>query len=299
MTIALLTDARYVNPTDPDWYVQNILDEAGFLTEALEKRGFSVIRKAWSDTAVNWFSVDFAVFRTTWDYFDRFDEFTSWLKETSLKCRFINTMSLVKWNIDKHYLLDLQTIGIRIVPTQIHEVGNVQSLDNWMKELKLTDAVLKPAISGAGRHTYRITTDNINEHESILKELLANEAMMLQPFMKNVITEGEIALMVIGGKYSHAVKKIAKPGDFRVQDDFGGTVEGFEPSKDLIQFAEDAVKACPELPVYARVDVILDNEEKWALAELELIEPEMWFRLNTKAADLLADAIVVHSGINV
>ena len=89
----------------------------------------------------------------------------------------------------------------------------------------------------------------------------------------------------------HAVLKQAKPGDFRVQDDFGGSVQIYNPTKEEIQFAENAVKSCPELPIYARVDVFLDNQNKLAIAELELIEPELWFRFHPKSADELAKGI--------
>src|SRR5690606_17364865 len=89
----------------------------------------------------------------------------------------------------------------------------------------------------------------------------------------------------------HAVLKIAKPGDFRVQDDFGGSVHEYDPSKEQIAFAEKVVNAAPELPVYARVDMFKDNNGDWALAELEIFEPELWFRRNPKAAEILAQAV--------
>ena len=93
------------------------------------------------------------------------------------------------------------------------------------------------------------------------------------------------------GEFSHAVLKIAKPGDFRVQDDFGGTVHDYSPSAEQIAFAKSVVHAAPELPIYARVDIFRDNEGNWALAELEIFEPELWFRLDPTAAHTLAKTI--------
>ena len=98
-------------------------------------------------------------------------------------------------------------------------------------------------------------------------------------------------MMIINGTFTHAVLKIAKKGDFRVQDDFGGSVHEYNPTKTEIAFAENAVKACHELPIYARVDIFTDNKGDIALADLELIEPELWFRNYPEAADLLASAI--------
>ena len=98
-------------------------------------------------------------------------------------------------------------------------------------------------------------------------------------------------MMVFNGKFTHAILKKAKAGDFRVQDDFGGSVSDYSPTNEEITFAENTVKACPELPIYARVDIFTDNNTKIALSELELIEPELWFRHHPEAATVLAEAI--------
>ena len=96
---------------------------------------------------------------------------------------------------------------------------------------------------------------------------------------------------MIDGKYTHAVRKIAKKGDFRVQDDHGGKVEKYNANKNEIQFAIKCLENCPEAPLYARVDIIYDNNGQISLGELELIEPELWFRNNPKSAKLLASKI--------
>ena len=114
---------------------------------------------------------------------------------------------------------------------------------------------------------------------------------MLQEFQHNIVEEGEISMMVFNGDFTHAVLKVAKQGDFRVQDDFGGSVHDFKPSEKEIEFAEKVVNAVPELPIYARVDIFKDNDGNWALAELEIFEPELWFRRNPQAAVVLAQTI--------
>ena len=115
--------------------------------------------------------------------------------------------------------------------------------------------------------------------------------MLFQEFLNNIITQGEISLILIGGKYTHAVKKIAKKGDFRVQDDHGGRVEKYTPTKEEILFAENCLIASPFKPKYARVDIVYDNNNKPSLSELELIEPELWFRNYPLAAEKLAEEI--------
>jgi glutathione synthase/RimK-type ligase-like ATP-grasp enzyme len=151
--------------------------------------------------------------------------------------------------------------------------------------------VLKPCVSGAARHTYKIRKEDISQYETLFQELIANEAMMLQEFQENIVTEGEISMMLFNGEFTHAVLKIAKPGDFRVQDDFGGSVHEYTPSEAQVAFAKSVVHAAPELPVYARVDFFKDNDGNWALAELEIFEPELWFRRNPDAAKTLAMAV--------
>jgi len=153
------------------------------------------------------------------------------------------------------------------------------------------ETVLKPCVSGTARHTYKLNRDNLQEYETILKELLEYEAMMLQPFQYDIINKGEVSIMLFGGQFTHAVLKVTKPNEFRVQSDFGGQVALYEPTPNEIAFAEHAVHCCSELPIYARVDIFNDNNGKIALAELELIEPELWFRFNPEAANILAKKI--------
>jgi glutathione synthase/RimK-type ligase-like ATP-grasp enzyme len=96
---------------------------------------------------------------------------------------------------------------------------------------------------------------------------------------------------MIGGEYTHAVRKIAKKGDFRVQDDHGGRVIKYNAKESEIKFANKCLKACPFETTYARVDIIYDNKNEASLSELELIEPELWFRNNKNSAKLLAKNI--------
>ena len=289
--IVILTEDRYVNPTEINAYNKNVLLEDQLVLDALKQEGLHAIRKSWSDPDFEWSSTKYVLFRTTWDYFDRYDEFSNWLLEVSTKTKLLNSAKIINWNIDKHYLTDLKAKGVHICETHFIEKGSSTTLHNLHQKLGWQKTVLKPCISGAARHTYKLDASNVEQHEAIFQELISEEAMMLQPFQENIMTKGEYSFVVINGQYSHAVLKIAKPGDFRVQDDFGGTVHSHNATKEQLIFAENAVKACIELPMYARVDVIVDNEDKLAISEIELIEPELWFRNNSEAATNLAKAI--------
>ena len=289
--IVILTDHRYVNPKEVTAYNANVLLEDQLVQDALEKQGFRTHRKSWDDATFDWSTTRFALFRTTWDYFDRFDEFSLWLDTASKQTAFINSEKLIRWNIDKRYLKDLEEKGICIPPTRVVEKGEQITLTSIHEQFHFEDLVVKPVFSGAARHTYKVTKENLSQHEPIFQNLVAQEPMLVQTFQKRIVTEGEKSLILFDGVYSHAVLKIAKKGDFRVQDDFGGSVDEYHPTQEEIIFAEKTLAALDEKPSYARVDIFNDNNNAVALAELELIEPELWFRNQPSAADALAKAV--------
>jgi len=158
------------------------------------------------------------------------------------------------------------------------------------------EIILKPVVSGGSRHTYRFGRQDSLKFESIFRSLLKDESLIIQEFQEQILTRGEVAFMISNGKFTHAVLKKAKKGDFRVQDDFGGSVHSYDPTPEEISWAEQVVSLCKPLPVYARVDAIWDNSNQQALAELELIEPELWFRYYPEAAENLADALINYLG---
>ena len=291
LDVVILTDMRYENPDDSQWYNAQLILEERLLLAGLEARGLRTARVAWSNPDFDWSRTRAAVFRSTWDYFERFPEFCAWMKRVEGGTQLLNAPSLVRWNLDKHYLLDLAGRGVNVPKTHFIERGEKTTLRELVASNQSRELILKPAVSGAARHTYRLKDANIEAHEAVLSDLLREEAMMLQPFLSSVLTQGEISLVVIAGRCTHAVRKIAKPGDFRVQDDHGGTVVPHTPTSDEIAFAEHAVAACSQAPLYARVDVVRDDSGSLSLMELELVEPELFFRFHPPAADALAAAI--------
>lgn len=294
--IVLLTDARFTVSRPSDQYAENVVLEDHLLLEALAIRGLNTFKTHWDNPDFDWSSTQCAMLRTTWDIYDegKFEEFEAWLNKVKGQCRLINDYEIIRWNTNKRYLQDLKNKGIRIPPTLFIPKGEMRALPEILASSKWQNSILKPAISGGGRHTYKIDNENIHEVERIFSTLIQKESMLLQEFQHHIIEKGELTLMVFGGKYSHAVVKKAKPGDFRVQDDFGGTAHPYEPSQKEIAYAERVVSLCNPTPTQARVDFIWDNEGKLCVSELELIEPELWFRHHQLAAHALADVIIKH-----
>lgn len=289
--VVLLTDSRYVNPKKIDPYIQNVLKEDRLVMDGLEKLNLRTIKKDWNDTNFNWSSTKSAIFRSTWDYFDQFSNFRNWLELVKEQCYLINPYEQINWNLDKHYLLDLQKLDLPIVESVFVSKKTQLNLETISKSKNWKDIVIKPTISGAARHTYHLKNDEIKKFQDKWLSLTNNEDFMVQEFQKNILSTGEIAVMLFGGEYSHSVLKKAKKGDFRVQDDFGGSVEKINPSLEIIELAEKTVKSLKTMPLYARVDIIFDNGSNPVISELELIEPELWFRFKEESAYKLAEIV--------
>jgi glutathione synthase/RimK-type ligase-like ATP-grasp enzyme len=294
--ITILTEVCYVNPIETDVYTDNILLEDKLITDALEAQGLKVYRTNWDNPDFDFTTTKYVLFRAIWDYFDRFPEFSKWLDKVSQQTKMINPLEQIVWNMDKHYLRDLEANGINIVKTYFVEIGDTRTLKQVISDSGWEHVILKPAVSGGARHTYKIKPRESNQHEVVFKELIAKEAMLIQPFINNIMEKGEVSFMVFGGKYSHAVLKKAKAGDFRVQDDHGGTIHPYKASFKEIEFVQNVVAKCNTIPIYGRVDVTWDNENHLALVELEIIEPELWFRESNKSPTMLTEAVLNHIG---
>lgn len=314
MNVVVLTDRRYVGDHPEagpvEGYADNVILEDNLVCEALEKRGLPASRHAWCDPEVDWSKVSCAVFRTTWDYFDRWPAFSAWLDVAASRTTLLNAPEILRWNLDKHYLRDLQAEGVDIVPTTYVMKDSSLPLLEVLGQNGWNDVVIKPAIAGAAIDTYRVTwsgdvarfspANAIHvDSESLWRALLAKQDMLVQPFLREVIDFGEISLIWIDGEVTHGVRKKAKKDDFRVQDDHGGTVRPIELLPEWVQTAQGIMAKCIhhcdkrgwESPLYARIDLMRDDHGRWLVSELEMVEPELWFRFCTGAADVLAHAI--------
>lgn len=228
------------------------------LRDALIRRGVDARAVVWDDPAVDWRAFDAIVVRSTWDYHKRFDEFRAWIDRMD-GLPLWNPPSVLRWNIHKSYLLDLQARGIEIVPTLFVPRGQ--------------DFIVKPAVSATAFRTERHATDC---------------DVLVQPFVPEVVSDGELSFVFLGRAFSHAVRKRAASGDFRVQNEFGGSAERFEPSLELIDQATRIAAALGEEWLYARIDCV-EREGRLILMELEATEPSLF--LDAESAERFADAI--------
>lgn len=287
--ITILTANRYLEPTKQNKWV---IERERELQQALENNGLKVNRISWDDPTYDWQETKTGLIRSIWDCYERFDEFSPWLHNTAKQIQLINPFENVAWNMDKHYLLDLEKKGIPIVPTYIIEQGDTNSLESRIQRMGWDDVILKPTISASAMDTFRLKLSEAMVFEKTYQKLIAKQTMMIQPFQEQIQTKGEISHMVLGGKYSHAIRKVPKEGDFRVQTELGGVCTVHEASPDEIAFIERVIAVCTPMPVYARVDVMWDNADRLVLMELELVEPELWLHEVEGGVERFVEAVV-------
>lgn len=274
------------------------------LVDALGRRGIEATARVWSDPEVDWTAFDAVVIRSTWDYFLEPEAFREWLDARDAEgTRVLNSTHVVRWNMDKRYLRDLEAAGVATVPTAWVERGASPDLAGLMRERGWGDVVVKPAISGGAHETWRTTRARAAEDAPRLAALAAAGSVLVQPFLAEIERDGEWSLLFFGGRFSHAARKRPRAGDFRVQQSFGG-VYAAEAAPPVARAAAERVLtaalrhlaiAPAELP-YARVDgCVVDGE--FLLMELEVIEPALFFAQGEGAADRCAEAIMSALGI--
>ena len=292
LKLALLTEEKYIDPPQTNWYVDQVLQEDRLLMEALEKRGAEVTKVGWTQKEVDYHSYDAAVFSSIWDYYRYPRAFADWLQQTEGQTVFFNSIATVRENMDKRYLLRFQEAGKSVVPTLYLPQGSAWEEGAWARQLQSSHLVIKPVVGGAAVDTFQWNISDSSFDRKNIQKVLQNKGMIVQPFIPSIQEFGEVSHIFFDGVYSHSVLKSPKKGDYRVQDDHGGRVQSYTATSAEIQSAGAWLELVKELPVYARVDLVQSQKGDMLLGELELIEPELWLRKNPAAADAFADAIM-------
>ncbi len=290
LTVGLVTMAER-----PGWEKDDLP-----LVRALEARGVRVEEPVWDDERVDWRALDAALIRTTWDYHGKREAFVEWTDRAAAATRLLTQAGVVPWNTDKRYLRDLERLGVRLAPTLWLERGSSVDEARVQGFLDGRRGFLKPAVGACASDTLPFDPDAAGWESARrhLEALLPRQTMLLQPFLPSVQTEGELSFVWFDGEYSHAVRKVPVPGDYRVMDDFGASDGPYEPTREDMAACERvsrAMAAIPALggdaPLYARMDFLWDDEGDACLTELELVEPSLFFRHSAGAADRLAECL--------
>ncbi len=251
------------------------------LLDALQEAGLAAEPLVWTKPPENY--PEIVLVRSVWDYVPVVEDFILWLRETDKQSRLLNPLSLQLWNIDKRYLIELFKKGLPVVPSYLLKKGENYSLNTLGRDLGFEEMVIKPVFSSTSYGTIRTKPADPAGQEH-LDQWVARENMLLQPFLPEVLSSGELSLVYIDGQYTHTVLKKGKGDDFRVQEEFGGTTDPIEARPKAKQVADQIVAAMPNNLAYARVDLIA-HQGNYLLGELELIEPELFFRYCPQAIE--------------
>ena len=281
MKIALLTCQRLPDLTPADQLLIPELAKHNIVAEAI----------IWDDPKVIWTNFDYLIFRNTWDYYEKESEFNAWLATiTKLGIKTLNSIDIIEQNKHKFYLRALQNQNIIIIPTVFIERTKALNLaeimpSHWKK------AVIKPAFSAGSYLTEVFEVANIEKINQKYQTIASEKDLLLQEFKPEIETEGETSFIFFNKKFSHAINKKPKSGDFRIQVQFGGVYTSISPSANLIQQAQKIVDTFPNNLLYARVDGIIINNQI-QLMEVECIEPDLYFNYSEGSLQRFVNSIL-------
>ncbi|MFE7094711.1 ATP-grasp domain-containing protein [Streptomyces erythrochromogenes] len=263
------------------------------LLEALRAAGLAAEQVAWDADPGDWGGFDLAVIRSTWDYVGRLQEFLAWADATARVTRLVNPAPLVRWNSDKRYLLDLAGRGVPVVPTRCIDPGERCAEEDFDGP---HGVVVKPSVSAGARDTARYEPGRGADAALHARMLLEQgRTAMVQPYLP-LVEEGERALVFFAGTFSHAIRKqalLTEPGQMDNSRVAHPGAALHTPTEAELRTARAALAAAPVRgePLFARVDLVLDEARGPVVMELELIEPNLFLGLAPQGADRLARAV--------
>lgn len=269
------------------------LDEEGqLLATEIRDQGASVEAAVWDDGDVDWRAFDLVVVRSTWDYATRVAEFLAWAEWVASLTRLENSLPLLRWTTDKHYLRDLNRAGVPVVPSLFVEPG-----EDAAHDLLGAEHVAKPTVSAGSKDTLRLGPADHDRSVQHVGSLLAHgRSVLVQPYLEQVDSAGETALVYVDGVFSHAMRKGA------LLNQGADLVDGLFAQEDIrprdasaaersVGTAALAALPLDGSPLYARVD-LLPTPDGPVVLELELAEPSLFLQHAPGSAQRLAAAVV-------
>ena len=262
------------------------------LVPYFNQKGWKVETVSWHTNSESWGRFDYVIVRSTWDYQQHADAFLTCLKQIDASSTtLLNPLRLMQWNIEKYYLKDLQHKGVPIVKTIWEATFDNGVIDKAFDEFTSDTIVIKPVLSANADDTFKLERETWKESAGVLSNTFKQRDFMIQPFLSSIVEEGEYSLFYFGGAFSHAIKKVPQEGDFRVQEEHGGRLHPVNVDDVQLAVAEKALSAMPCNALYARVDLVRQNNN-WAIMELELIEPSLYFNLDEDSPVRFVEALL-------
>lgn len=279
------TDVRLVTATDRADHDA----ESPRVLEGLRRLGLRGELAAWDDPRVDWAAARAHVIRSTWNYSEQPAAFLGWTERVAAVSVLWNPAPVVCGNVHKRYLVGLAARGLPTLETEVVERAAPRRLADVARARGWSEVVVKPAVGGGGRGALRTRADAA-PGETHLARLLAAGDALVQPYVDAIEREGERSLVYFGGALRFAVRKLPRPGEFRVQEHLGGETRPWTASAAERALADAALATLDAPLLYARVDLVLIDGAP-QLSELELIEPSLYLEHMPGGHDAFARVI--------
>ncbi len=244
------------------------------LVEGLKAAGHDACVAGWDDDSVDWSRFDAILIRATWNYAWHLDAFRAWIARVHEQTTLINPIKTLEWNLHKGYLKELQAAGIPIIPTAFFDQGDSASIMELCEARGWSRIVIKPTVSAGsfGTRAFDLCKGEASAAQAFFDEMIAQREMMIQRFVPAVETVGETALIVIDGHLTHAIEKRPRFDDQDEQVLLRETI-----TDEMRDIASKVIDSANKDHLYARVDVIPDDDASLMLSELEMLEPSLFF----------------------
>jgi glutathione synthase/RimK-type ligase-like ATP-grasp enzyme len=254
------------------------------LLEPFKQQGWDTEFVPWSAQGVDWRAYDAAIIRATWDYTHHLAPFLAVLRDIEAAgVPLFNPYRVIEWNAHKKYLIELEAKGVPIVPTRVYSQVHDVPLESLFDAFATDELIIKPMVSAGAIKTYRFTQEQLPGLRDRFNTELDGLDLMVQPFVDSLLRQGEYSLFYFNGVLSHTIVKEPQPGDFRVQEEWGGIINPTQPTPDMLAVGEAVLAVLPEVCLYARVDIVQADNGQWQVMEVELIEPSLYFRMNEQS----------------
>ncbi len=227
--------------------------------------------------------------RSTWDYHQALDDYRAWLDRLGAT-RVFNARELVRWNLEKTYLVELAARGAP-VPASVVVDADASMVARALERMSLVDAVIKPTVGASGVGVERVRRGQEADAVARLRAVASAPRLLVQEFIPEV-SAGEIAGVFFDGGFSHGLRRVPAVGEFRVNSQFGGRMEAAGLDAATLGAMTGVLRLLPSAPLYARIDGVHRNG-RFTLMEVEVNEPGLGLHLAPGAADRFAESLVV------
>ncbi len=260
----------------------------------LAQRSINTNVVIWDETHISKIkNFDALIFRSCWNYHEKYQQFLDFLSQVeSLKIPVFNSIEAIRWNLNKKHIIEFEG-HVSVPKTHFLQAGQMfsqQILKMFLRDWPSNYVVVKPAVSLNGYDTYLIEVAEFKKIESTVQAILKTRDVLIQEYIPEIKTSGEVSLVYFNKKFSHAVRKRAAHGEFRIHAEYGGTREKLNPSAETLKYGDEVLKLVKDDLLYARVDLV-ESKDGPKLIELEITDPMLYLQNNDQAPKTWANAI--------